>query len=247
MSGVSISVPLPVSLVRPGGVGQPMLYAATDIRIRVTISNRVAHNQGPLRNILQKAIDGVRQKYPDIPQEGWTISATESLSHTVSANVAALVGAVGGILFAYRRIWNPLAIQEITYGILKNEHDEASAMVVACVAGGIIWSRRELPFLTSTWQLPMRLLPLIQKFSISFINDSGLIQRRLTSRNKDHEQKVRSIAIALKHGDLQTLRKYCQDEVISSSRDTLLRYESAETDGYQSVMIGGDGIRLESK
>lgn len=246
MSDVAVSIPLPVSLVRSGNVGEPMLYAVTDIRMRVTISNRVAHNQEPLRKILEKAIDGIRQKYPNVTQEGWSISVTESLPSTVDANVAALVGAVGGILFAYRRIWNPLTIQEIAYGILKDEYDEAPAMVTACVAGGIIWSRHELPFLTSTWQLPMRLLPSIQKFFISFINDRNFIQRRSISRKKDHEQEVRNIAIALKYGNAETLRKYYQDEVISSSRDTVLRYESVESDEYQAVMIGGDGIRLES-
>jgi len=238
MSDVIVSVPLPVSLVRSGGVGQPMLFAATDIRMRVTIGNRNAHNQEPLRGILQKAIDGVKQKYPDIPQEGWNIGVIESLPSTIGANIAVLVGAIGGILFAYRRIWNPLVIQEIAYGMLKDEYDEASALVVACVAGGIIWSRRELPFLTSTWQLPIRLSPLLQKFSIAFVNQRNYGAQKL---------QVKAIAIALKNGDMQTLRTYYHDGIVTSSRDTVVRYDSVKDDGYHAVVIGGDGIRLESK
>ncbi len=248
MSDVTVSVPLPVSLVRSGGVGQPMLFAATDIRMRVKISKSVAHNQEATRKILQKAIDGVKQKYPDIPQEGWNIGVTESLPSTIGANIAVLVGAIGGILFAYRRIWNPLVIQEIAYGMLKDEYDEASAIVVACVAGGIIWSRRELPFLTSTWQLPMRLLPSIQKFSILFINDRNSIQgRRSKSWRKDHEQEVRSVAIALKHGDVETLQTYYRDDILSSSKDVVLRYGDNKKYGFQSVVIGGEGMRLEKQ
>ena len=191
-----------------------------------------------VRKILQKAIDGVRQKYPDIPQEGWSIGVTESLTSTVGASVAALVGAIGGIVFAYRRIWNPLAIQEIAYGILKDEHDEAPAMVVACVAGGIIWSRRELPFLTSTWQLPIRLSPLLQKFSIAFVNQKNYGVQK---------PQVKAIAIALKNGDTQTLRSYYQNGIVPSSRDMVVRYDSVKDDDYQAVIIGGDGIRLEPK
>lgn len=248
MRGITVSVSLPVSLVRPGNSDDPMLCASTNLRTRVVIRSRSAHDQKSLKKISQKVIDGLGRKYPEIKQRGWGISVIGNRPETASANIAVLVGTIGGMLYAHRRIWNPLSIQEIAYSIVKNDYKEAPAMVAACVAGGIIWSRRELPFLVSTWQLPIRLQPSTQRFSISFVNDGDVVHRqRLKSRNKNHEQEVRAIAVALKHGDVQTLRTYYQDKVESSSCDTVLRYEPINTYGYQAIMIGGDGIRLEPK
>lgn len=236
MNDVTVSVPLPVSLVRSGNVGEPMLFAATDIRTRVVISSRGTYTREPLKKIFQKAIEGVSQKYPEVTQERWSF-VTGILPGAVVANVTALVGAIGGILFAYRRIWNPLVIQEIAYSILKDDYEEAPAMVAACVAGGVIWSRRELPFLTSTWQLPIRLLPALQKFSLSFIR---------TERH-DGKGSPKAIAIALKEGDSQALRRYYRGGVVSLPGDTTLWYESDSTHQSQAIEIGGDGIRLEAK
>lgn len=237
MNNVTVSVPLPVSLVRPGKVGQPMLFAATDIRMRVAIGNREVHNQEPLRKILRKAIDGVRQKYPEVKSEGWSISVTGSKPGTVSANTALLVGTIGGLLYACRKIWNPLATQEIAYSIVKSDYEEAPAMVAACVAGGIIWSRRELPFLTSTWQLPIRLPSALQKFSVSFTR----------TERRSGKNFVRAIAIALKERDEEALRRYYEGGVVSSSGDATLWYGEKHREGLHAVEIGGDGIRLESK
>lgn len=237
MNNVTVSVPLPVSLARPGKAGQPMLFAATDIRMRVAIGNREVHNQEPLRKILRKAIDGVRQKYPEVKSEGWSISVMGSKPGTVSANTALLVGTIGGLLYACRKIWNPLATQEIAYSIVKSDYEEAPAMVAACVTGGIIWSRRELPFLTSTWQLSIRLPSALQKFSVSF----APVEQR------GGERSPKTIAIALKQGNDQVLRRHYRGGVISLSGDTALWYGEKRRGGLYAVEIGGGGIRLESK
>lgn len=237
MNNVTVSVPLPVSLVRSGKAGQPMLFAATDIRMRVIIKRGSTHIQESLRKILQKATDGVRKKYPEMKSEEWSINAMGSQPGTVSANTALLVGTIGGLLYACRKIWNPLATQEIAYSIVKNDYEEAPAIVAACVAGGIIWSRRELPFLTSTWQLPIRLPPQLQKFSISFMR----------MERSNGKSSSRAIAIALKERDEQTLRSYYRGGVVSLPGDSALWYEGDTTRHSKAIEIGGDGIRLESK
>lgn len=237
MKEVVVSVPLPVSLVPPGCLDDPMLFTATNIRMRIAVRRAATHRKHPWSTLLQKATEALRQKYPDIKLEGWSITVLKNTPTTAGSTVAVLVGAIGSLLYANRNIWNPLAIQEIAYHSIKDAYQEAPAMVAACVAGGIIWSRRELPFLTSTWQLPIRLPSALQKFSLSFIR---------TERNNG-KGSPKAIAIALKEGDAQALRRYYRSGVVSLPGDTALWYEKGNTHELQAIEIGGDGIRLESK
>lgn len=234
MNDVVVSVPLPVSLVRPGRLGDPMLFAATDIRARMSIGRESTSKK--YGQVLQKAIDALKQKYPDIQQK-WGMTVQGSMPDTVGATVAIFVGAIGGLLYAHRKVWNPLAIQEIAYGSIKDSYEEAPAMVAASVAGGIIWSRRELPFLTSTWQLPIKLPREFQKFSLSFVRTQEAVAK----------SSAKAIAVALKQRDERALRRYYRGGVVSLPGDTVLWYGVGEAHQSRMIEIGGDGIRLESK
>lgn len=234
MNDVVVSVPLPVSLIRPGVSGDPMLFAATDVRARMSIGREFASKRQD--QVLQKVIDALKQKYPDMKEE-WCMTVRGSMPDTAGAAVAIFVGAVGGLFYAHRHIWNPLVIQEVAYASVKDTYEEAPAMVAACVAGGIIWSRRELPFLTSTWQLPIRLPRELQKFSLSFLRTQG----------RSEKSPAKAIAIALKERDERVLRRYYRGGVVSPPGDSVLWYGMGKPHQSRVIEIGGDGIRLESK
>lgn len=247
MKDTVVSVPLPIPLVHPGRAGEPMLYAATDIRISVTTTNR--NKQKQWDEIVRKAVGVVKQNYPDIQCQGIGIRVSGSQGTILDGDTAILVGTVGGLLYTYRRIWNPRVIQEIAYSIIKNNFESAPAVVAACVSGGFIWSRRELPFLTSTWQLPLRLPASLQKYYILTVKDTHILvkKRHKAMKETSREEDVRAVAIALKNGDRQTLEHYYHDHGGLSSRGMYVQYDRIKKRGWQHVLIGGDGVRLESK
>lgn len=243
-----VSVPLPVSLVGPGGLGAPMLFTATNIRIQVAIEDKIIRRQKLWDQILLKATDAVKQKYPDIDPEGRGIRVTGDGLTTPGARAAILVGAIAGLLYSYRRIWNPSVVQEIAYSVVKDSYEEAPALIAACVAGGVIWSRRELPFLASTWQLPMTIPEQIQKFFLSFTTSKRNHKEQNVRRYShiEHEREVKSVAIALKTGDSKKLRLYYASGVVSPRFGTEVRFGGQPSARFRAILIGGDGMRLES-
>lgn len=248
MKRVVVSVPLPISLVLPGGVGDPLLFTATDIRIQVSIENKSTPGQKEWNGLMQQSKDAVKQKYPDIDPEGKGIRVTGDGLRTLGARAAVLVSAIAGLLYSYRRIWNPSVVQEIAYSVVKDSYEEAPAMIAACVAGGVIWSRRELPFLASTWQLPMTIPQSLQKFSLAFTSSRSNHEKQKIRRYSyiEYEQEVKSVAIALKAGDSKKLRSYYKHGVASPRFGTVLRFDAQPSKQFQAITIGCDGMRLES-
>lgn len=233
----------------PGGAGEPMLFTATDIRIQITIESQHKHKQKQWDETMHQATDAVKQKYPDAHWEGVGIRATGVALTTLGVRAAVLVGAIAGLLYTYRRIWNPSVVQEIAYSVVKEIYEEAPAMIAACVAGGVIWSRRELPFLASTWQLPITISEPIQKFSLAFTMSKNNHYEKKIRRypHREHEREVKSIAIALKAGDSKKLRSYYASGMASPRFGTVLRFDAQPSKQFQAITIGCDGMRLESQ
>lgn len=232
----------------PGGAGEPMLFTATDIRIQIAIENKNTWRQKQWDETLQQATDAVKQKYQDIDPEGKGIRVTGDELRTIGTQAAVLVGAIAGLLYSYRRIWNPSVIQEIAYSVVKDTYEEAPAMIAACVAGGVIWSRRELPFLASTWQLPMTIPQPLQKFSLALSSLKSNHEKQKIQRYShiEYEQEVKSVAIALKAGDNKKLRSYYASGVTTPRLGTVVRFGVQPSARFRAITIGCDGMRLES-
>lgn len=249
MKRVIVSVPLPVSLVQPGDAGTPMLFTATDIRIQVIVEDQNTRGQKQWDETLQQAVDAVIRKHPEVHREGMGMRVAGAGLKTIGARAAALVGAIAGLLYAHRRIWNPLVVQEIAYSVVKDAYEEAPAVIAACVAGGVIWSRRELPFLASTWQLPMTIPQPLQKFSLAITSSRSNHEKQKIQRYSpiEYEQEVKLVAIALKAGDSKKLRSYYAGGVALPQFETELRFGAQLSARFRAITIGGDGIRLESQ
>ena len=60
-------------------------------------------------------------------------------------------------MYFFKKLWNPIRINELAYEIEKKQHGNPSGGDNTTVTvGGFVWFRKELEFLKSIWQLPFK-------------------------------------------------------------------------------------------
>ena len=227
----TVSVPGKIHLMGEHAVvyGYPALLCAVNKRLRVSIEHGapdetgihvdssvgVKHAQYAVRYLL----DTLAIAHPTPARI--TISSDIPSGFHLGSSAAMAVGIAGAMLYHYKKIWNPIRINELAYEIEKKQHKNPSGGDnTAVTMGGFIWYRRELEVLKSIWQLPFKLHPTLSHF---FLINTGrpkestgdMVTRVASSVSTDadslhkqfsmNEAQVRRITVAIKEGDEQTL------------------------------------------
>ncbi len=221
---ISVSVPGKIHLSGEHAVvyGRPALLAAINRRLTVSIAAQnhgvridATEDQGYIRHVME-----VVKKHTGIAKlPGLTLTVTSEFpaGYHLGSSAAVAAGIVGALLYFLKKTWNPMLINQLAFEAEKKMHGNPSGGDnSAVVYGGFLWFRRELPFLRSFWQLPLRLPETLNHF---FLIDTGrpkentaamvrFVQRQhQKSKAKyeklfgDNEEQTKRIAGAIKEAD----------------------------------------------
>lgn len=246
--------------------GAPALLTAINRRLVVTIEPaealRIATDESTL--LIREAIRvvGDRFKMPE-PHVAITITSGISAGRHLGSSAAVAVATVGALLYHLKKIWNPELINKLAYEVEKKQHGTPSGGDNSiCTYGGFVWFRRELPDLTTIWQLPYAVSKKLAPF---YLIDTGkpnestgdmvtLVHQWVQKYPKKaretffaNEQATKNMAVALKQGDERTLieaimlgqRTLEEMGVVSKKVIPLIR--SIEENGGAAKILGGGG------
>jgi len=228
MNKVIVSVPGKVHLMGEHAVvyGKPALLAAINLRLSVTVEEQKKSSKEPIIIVSTEPTDHVRfavdfllgqlkiSKHPPIKI---TINSDIPAGYHLGSSSAVAVALSGAVVYFFKKIWNPMSINELAYEIEKKQHGNPSGGDNTTVTvGGFVWYRRELEFLKSIWQLPFRPHLALNHF---FLINTGrpkettgeMVALVKENTQKDpvqmqklldlNEQQVRRVTIALKDGN----------------------------------------------
>ncbi len=217
--------------------GKPALLVAVNLRLSVTIESpsssfprtreSIIESSEPV-DYIRHAIDVVQEHFQlkELPPMHITVTSDIPAGFHLGSSAAVAVATVGAVTYFFKKIWNPVLINQLAYEVEKKQHGNPSGGDnTAITFGGFLWFRKELEFLKSIWQLPFKLPKNLDHF---FLIDTGkpkettgemvayvklrftkyeLRMKRLFDQN---EQQTRRITVALKEGR--------EDELIDSMR-----------------------------
>jgi mevalonate kinase len=220
---ITVSVPGKIYLMGEHAVvyGKPALLCAINKRLTVTVENKESTEQ--LSPYVQH-ICSITQKHLGLdtfPPMNISISSEIPAGYHLGSSAAIAVAVIGAVIYHVKTIWNPTLINKLAFEAEKFMHGNPSGGDNTIVtSGGMIWFRKELPFLTSIWQLPHAMPSNLKHFylintgkpeestkdmvalvKLQMINDK-LQMEKMFSQN---EEQTRRIAVALKNGDEHTL------------------------------------------
>lgn len=169
----------PVTVSAPGKIhfigehtvvyGKPALLAAINKRVRVTIQYQQAKTSSRHHTIhglaaeahpfLFHAIQVFQQSagVTDLPLVDITVASDIPFGAGLGSSAALAVATIGALLRLVKGVWHPARIHEWAFEVEKYAHGNPSGADVTVVAyGGLVWFRKEFPFLKSIWSLPLQ-------------------------------------------------------------------------------------------
>lgn len=193
--------------------GKPALLSAINLRLSVTIEN----GTNGIEIMSSEPIDHARYavdflleqlKIKDHGPIKITINSQIPASFHLGSSAAVAVGLTGALTYFFKKIWNPIRINELAYEIEKKQHGNPSGGDnTAVTMGGFIWFRKELEFLKSMWQLPFKPHPSVHHFFL--INTgrpketTGEMVRFVKSQITNHKSQIEKL---MNMNELQTKR-----------------------------------------
>lgn len=199
--------------------GKPALLAAINLRLRVTVesgTNGIEVVSSEPSDYIRHAIEAIRQEYKltNLPPMKITVTSDIPAGYHLGSSAAVAVGTVGAVIYFLKKVWNPVAINQIAYEVEKKMHGNPSGGDNTTVTmGGLIWYRKELEFLKSVWQLPFKLPDALNHFffintgrpkettreMVTFVSKQKNIQKFFD----ENEKQTKRVAVAIKDGDEQ--------------------------------------------
>lgn len=215
---ITVSVPGKVILMGDHAVvhGKPGLIAAINKRLSISIepckSFRVISSESG--DYVRHAVETVVSHYKmgTIPNIKITVVSDIAPGYHLGSSAAVAVATVGASMYFLKKIWNPAAINQLAYEVEKYIHKIPSGVDnTAITFGGFLWYRKELEFLRSFWQLPLKLPPALNHFSlidtgrpkentgemVAFVKTQKNLQKFLDA----NEIQTKRVAVAVKQGD----------------------------------------------
>ncbi len=261
---VKVSVPGKIYLMGEHAVvyGKPALLAAINRRLSVRV--------GPaemLEIISTEPTDYVRYavkflakeyKLPHLPEVKITITSDIPAGYHLGSSAAVAVAVVGALTLFLKNVWNPQAINQLAYEVEKKQHGNPSGGDnTAVTMGEFLWYRKELEFLKSMWQLPLKFSPALNHFSlidtgrpkettgemVAFVKNQKNLQEFLN----ENEIQTKRVAVALKEGDEKMLIDAIQkgeqtlEEIGVVSKKVIPVIRSIEKSGGAAKILGGGG------
>ncbi len=257
MKKVTVSVPGKIHLMGEHAVvyGKPALLAAVNLRMSVSIEEASKDAIGDdIRDTVAFLMDQLKIK--DQQSVKITIDSQIPSGYHLGSSAAVAAGLSGAVMYFFKTVWNPMRINELAYEIEKKHHGNPSGGDnTAVTMGGYVWYRKEMEFLRSIWQLPMK--PTFTRF---YLLDTGrpkettkemvaLVGRKHNLQNifDENETQTRRMAIALKTNDEALLldamkkgeRTLERIGVVSDKAMNIIR--GIEKSGGAAKILGGGG------
>lgn len=266
---VTVSVPGKVILMGDHAVvhGKPGLIAAINKRLTVSVEPHKTFQvlSDESGDYVRHAVSAVVSHYKmgNIPNIKITVVSDIPSGYHLGSSAAVAVATVGACMYFFRKIWNPTAINQLAYEVEKYIHKTPSGVDnTAITFGGFLWYRKELEFLRSFWQLPLKLPDRLNHF---FLIDTGRPKENtgemvayVSAKRKaqsakfeklfdENEQQTKRVAIALKEQNETELmaaikagERTLEDMgVVSSKVMPLIRH--IEDAGGAAKILGGGG------
>ncbi len=264
---ITVSVPGKVHLMGEHAVvyGKPALLAAIDLRLSVSIEQ---HDRFEIvcaepQSYVEQAVSFLAKTYKlsEVPDIRIVIDSQIPAGYHLGSSAAVAVGVAGAFTYYVKKTWNPMAINQLAYEIEKYKHGNPSGGDnTAVTMGGFIWFRKELEFLRSIWQMPIK-----TTLSGFFLIDTGRPQEttgdmvayvkdrfgsqpsKMTRLFDDNERETKRVAIALKTGDRKMLLSAIRNGqrslegmgVVSKKAMSIIR--QVEGEGGAAKILGGGG------
>lgn len=253
---MSTVVSAPGSIVLPDRKalenGLPGLLLACSQRVYVSITKAVRLNVQPdcYTTVVSHVLNKLFGRFKD-EKHNWTVTVSSSFIDEKEFGFfpAVTVALIGAVMYATKRLWNPLEIHKIAYEILKSESKFADAESTITTFGGVIWYRKELSYLTSLWQLPIRIKPELQQFFL--IKAERVEERQFRGSDKETEEWIRQFAEVLKRGDsdelFQVIKRIGEISIFSGEKiQWLLGFgKQDKSTTMKPIRLSEEGIRLE--
>ncbi len=250
---IMVSVPGKVHLMGEHAVvyGKPALLAAVNKRLTVSVTagnGNATHYVADILRIVQSHF-GVAGNIQI------TIKSDIPVGYHLGSSAAVAVGTVAALSYFYKKIWNPQLFNQLAYEAEKIAHGNPSGADNTTVTmGGFIWYRKELEFLKSIWQLPLK-----TKLSKFYLVDTGkpaestkdmvayVAAHRKQSLFDQNEEQTKRVAVALKTDDknllIDAIRKGGRTleamGVVSEKAKKIIR--KIESSGGAAKILGGGG------
>lgn len=223
---VTVSAPGKVILMGEHAAvyGRPALLSAINRRVTVTAKNRgFKEKKFKDSNFLQLIKNTVSKelKLKRLPDFEISINSELKSGYHLGSSAATAAAVIAALLYYVKKIWNPLLVNQLTFQTEKVMHGNPSgADNSVCVFGGLIWFRKELDFLSSIWQLPLKNKTILENFYLLDSGKShestaelvrGVKERFVLNRQKyqeifnQNEEATKNIARALHDNDTQLL------------------------------------------
>lgn len=261
---ISVSAPGKVILMGDHAVvyGKPGLIAAINRRLTVFIEPHKTFQvlSDESGDYVRHAVETVVAHYKmgNIPDIKVTVVSGISPGYHLGSSAAVAVATVGACMYFFKKIWNPTSINQLAYEVEKYIHKTPSGVDnTAITFGGFLWYRKELEFLRSFWQLPLKLSPALNHF---FLIDTGRpkentgemvafvrTQKNLQKFLDANETQTKKIAVAVKERDEKMLIDAIQKGELTLegigvvSKKVIPIIRAIEKAGGAAKILGGGG------
>lgn len=228
---VTVSVPGKINLMGEHAIvyGKPSLLTAVNLRLYVSVEDIKEKGKRKKEKLIirttehddyiRHAIVVVKQelKIDKLPSMQITVTSQIPAGFHLGSSAAVAVATVATLSYFLKKVWNPEQINKIAYEIEKKQHGNPSGGDNTAVTfGGFLWYRKELEFLKSMWQLPMKLPDTLNHFflintgrpkettgeMVTYVNAkcqmSNAKYKTLFDKN---EEQTKRIAVAIKEGN----------------------------------------------
>ena len=251
---ITVSVPGKVHLMGEHAVvyGKPALLAAINRRLMVTVREGKNNAGGFVADIIHI----VQTHFQTHKQCHITIDSDIPEGYHLGSSAAVAVGVVSAVSYFLKKVWNPALFNQLAYEAEKLKHGNPSGGDNTIVTmGGFIWYRKELEFLKSIWQLPVK-----TNLTHFFLIDTGkpkettkeMVSYVASQKNPEkyfheNEKQTKRIAVALKDHDEQTLMDAMQkgertlEAIGVVSKKVIPIIRGIEKTGGAAKILGGGG------
>lgn len=261
---VRVSVPGKVILMGDHAVvhGKPGLIAAINKRLTVSVEPHKMFQviSGESGEYVRHAVSAVVSHYKmgNIPNIKVTVVSDIPSGYHLGSSAAVAVATVGACMYFFKKIWNPTAINQLAYEVEKYIHKTPSGVDnTAITFGGFLWYRKELEFLRSFWQLPLKLPTILNHFSlidtgrpkentgemVAFVKSQKNLQKFLDA----NEIQTKRVAVAIKEGDEKMFIDAIQkgertlEGIGVVSKKVIPVIQAVEKSGGAAKILGGGG------
>jgi mevalonate kinase len=224
---ITVSVPGKVHLMGEHAIvyGRPALLSAINRRLTVSVEpapqTRIECSESD--TCVQAALAVLIREYKlsILPPLHIIVRSEFPAGYHLGSSAAVAVGVVAAVTYLLKKTWNPIAFNQLAYEVEKTMHGNPSGGDNTTVTfGGFIWYRKELEFLKSIWQVPIKLSSELNHF---WLIDTGRPQestkemvalaaagrQRFPARFErcfsENENQTKRIAQAVKDGDADQL------------------------------------------